>query len=156
MADHDLAAELQGYRNELEQCEAAGKSERASAVREEIRRVEDEARTTAEDLERQADDFEGQAQDVRATEARVEARRYRELADGEDRSAPTADADTGSSTTAGADPSAARDPELAKDPGIATGTPADRDSASKEATAKRGPGRPRKETAQDKTPKETA
>ncbi|WP_141579661.1 hypothetical protein [Actinomadura sp. WMMA1423] len=107
MADHDLAAELQGYRDELATCEARGLDERAGLVRKEITRVEDEIREAAEGLEREAAGHEEAGQDVRAAEARVKAREYREV------------------------------------------LPA-------EARPKRGPGRPRKETAEDKTPKERA
>lgn len=110
MADHDLAAELQGYRNELANVEAHGKDERADSVREEIKRVEGEVRQVAEDLERKADEHDEAGQGVLAAEARAEASRYREHLGEED----------------------------------------------KPAAAKRGAGRPRKENAADKTPKEQA
>lgn len=108
MADHDLAAELQGYRNELANVEAAGKDERAAAVREEISRVEEAVRERADALDQAAEAHDKAGQDIRAAEARVESRRYRDLLD---------------------------DPKPA---------------------ARRGGGRPRKETAEDKTPKEKA
>lgn len=107
MADHDLAAELQGYRDELAECEARGLGERAGLVRREVARVEGEIRETAEGLEREAAEHDEAGQDVRAAEARVRAREFRAL------------------------------------------LPA-------EPVAKRGPGRPRKETARDKTPREKA
>ncbi|MFI0484884.1 hypothetical protein [Actinomadura sp. 9N215] len=113
MADHDLAAELAGYRAELAHCEKYEKTERAELVNGEIERVEGEVRGVAESLERAAADHEDAGRDVLAAQARVEARRYRELLD---------------------------------------------DGEAKPASrpVKRGPGRPRKETAEDKTPREKA
>lgn len=107
MADHDLAAELDGYRAELAHCEKYDKPERAKLVRGEIERVEGEVREKADALERAAAEHERAGQDVRAAETRVEASRYRDL-------------------------------------------------VGEEKAVKRGPGRPRKETAEDKTPKERA
>lgn len=88
MANHDLAAELQGYRNELANVVAHGKDERAGAVREEITRVEGEVREVAEEYESKAEDHDAAGQDVLAAEARVEARRYRDLLPSEEESKP--------------------------------------------------------------------
>lgn len=87
MADHDVAAELQGYRNELASAERYGKDERAGAVRKEIKRVEGEVRQVAEELEAKADAHEGDGQDALAAEARTEASRYRGLLGSEAKSA---------------------------------------------------------------------
>lgn len=107
MADHDLGAELRGYRDELAECEARGLDKRAGLVRKEVTRVEGEIRETAERLEREAAEHDEAGQDVRAAEARVRAREFRALLPAEDK-------------------------------------------------PKRGPGRPRKETTVDKTPREKA
>lgn len=89
MADHDLLAELQGYRNELVNAENADNSDRAGAVRGEISRVEGLVRERADELDAQATEHAGNGQDVPAAEATVEARRYREaLAGSESESAP--------------------------------------------------------------------
>lgn len=79
MADHDLAAELQGYREELAEYEARGLDKRAGLVRKEVARVEGEIRETAEGLEREAAEHDEAGQDVRAAEARVAARGFRAL-----------------------------------------------------------------------------
>jgi hypothetical protein len=81
MADHDLMAELQGYKNELANADDAGNSERAGAVRDEISRVEGLVRDRAEGLEKQAEEHAAAGQDVRAAEAVVAARRYRRVLD---------------------------------------------------------------------------
>lgn len=110
---HDLLAELDGYKAELDLYERRGQDERATAVRDEIKRVEDAVRQRAEELEATADKHDETGQDVRAAEARVEARRYRDALGSE-------------------------------------GGPA------KRSTAKRGAAQGRKETAEDKTPKDKA
>lgn len=113
MADHDLVAELLGYRNELARLEHGGDEPRAAAVRGEIERVEAAVREQAERLEHDAAEYDEAGQGVRAAMLRNEARELRTaLGDGQ---------------------------------GDGDGRP-----------AKRGPGRPRKETAADTTPKEKA
>lgn len=109
MADHDLAAELLGYRAELARYERYDEDDRAAGVREQIERVEGDVRAEAERLEADADRYDEAGQGVPAAMARNEARRYRALLD--------------------------------------------EGQAAKPA---RGRGRPRKETAEDKTPKENA
>lgn len=119
MADHDLAAELLGYRNELARYERLGAGGRAAAVRKAIKRVQDDVRAEAERLEADAQRYTDVGQGVPAAIARNEARRYRALLDdGQDE---------------------------AGDGGQGAAQP-----------ARRGQGRPRKETTADKTPKERA
>lgn len=113
MADHDLAAELAGYRDELAECERRGLDERAGAVRKEIKRVEDDIRKVADDLDARAGERLEAGQDELAGRDREEARRYRALLDNDG-------------------------------------------EGGKEAPAKRGAGRGRKETTADRTPKEHA
>lgn len=113
MADHDLAAELAGYRAELAHCEKYDRTARADLVSAEIARVTEEIQATAESLDRAAAEHQDAGRDVLAAQAREEARRYRGLLD------------------------------------EAEAKPAAR-------PVKRGPGRPRRETAEDKTPREKA
>jgi hypothetical protein len=98
---HDLAAELQGYKNELKQAEQRGNKERAAAVREEIKRVGAAVREKAEALEAAAHAHDAAGQDVLAAQARVEARRYRDLLPKRGRPAKGKDdgAQTGSTTS---------------------------------------------------------
>lgn len=110
MADHDLEAELLGYRNELARYERHGEDDRAASVREQIERVESDVRKEAERLEADAGRYDEAGQGVPAAMARNEARRYRALLGDDDQPAKAA----------------------------------------------RGRGRPRKETAEDKTPTEKA
>jgi hypothetical protein len=78
MADHDLLAELAGYRDELAEAEQYERPEKAADVRKEITRVEAAIRGQAAALDRQAEVHLANAQDVLAAAAGVEARRLRE------------------------------------------------------------------------------
>lgn len=78
MADHDLLAELVGYKNELANAENADNTERAGAVRDEISRVEGLVRERADEFEAKTAEHAKAGQDVPAAEATVEARRYRD------------------------------------------------------------------------------
>lgn len=75
---HDVLAELEGYRNELAEAERHGRDEKAAAVRDEIERVKAAVEARAVALEDRAATLEGSGQDVKAAEATVEARRYRD------------------------------------------------------------------------------
>lgn len=79
MSDHDLAAELQAYKNELDFAEQRGMDDRAAAVREEISRVEGEVRDRVQELEAAAEEHLAKGQDVLAAQRTVEARRYKDL-----------------------------------------------------------------------------
>lgn len=74
---HDLLAELDGYRTELDGYTRAGRGERVEAVQAEIDRVTAQITTEADKLIAQAENHEEAGQDVLAAQARVEARRLR-------------------------------------------------------------------------------
>jgi hypothetical protein len=77
--DHDLLAELTGYRNEL--ANAAADADRSVEVQAEVDRVSSDIQARVDDLEKAAKTHDADGQDVRAAEARVEARRYRDALD---------------------------------------------------------------------------
>lgn len=82
MQQHDLIAELTGYRNELASLERAGKTERAEQVRPNIERVAGEIVAAIEQRVETATRLDGDLQDVDAARAREEARwMARELPD---------------------------------------------------------------------------
>jgi hypothetical protein len=74
---HDLLAELDGYRAELDGYERSGRTARTEAVRGEIDRVTKQIAGEVEKLNAQADNHEEAGQDVLAAQARVQAKRLR-------------------------------------------------------------------------------
>lgn len=75
---HDVLAELQGYRNELDNAKRYGKTERAAAVREQLDRVKADIETRAVAAETRAEAHRAENQEVVAAQFEEEARRYRE------------------------------------------------------------------------------
>lgn len=80
MADHDLAAELRGYRNELDFAHKH-RPDRAAAIRAEIDRVREVIRSQAAAIDGRAAALEEAGQDVAAAELHVAARQLRDLLD---------------------------------------------------------------------------
>lgn len=77
--DHDLLAELAGYQVELSAVRDS-RSERAAAIREEIKRVSALVVARVQRLMSEADNYEEAGQHIMAAQARVEAKRLaREL-----------------------------------------------------------------------------
>lgn len=83
--EHDLLAELQGYRNEKAQADRRGDADHADEVNAEIERVTAAVRRKAEILEGQAQGYDDANQHVLAGQTRAKARTYSDaLAEFED------------------------------------------------------------------------
>jgi hypothetical protein len=91
---HDLLAELTGYRNEL--AIVAGDKDLTGQVQTQIDRVSTEIQARVAEFEDAAQVHDKAGQDVRAAEARVEARRYRDALD----TTPTTTRPSGATETA--------------------------------------------------------
>lgn len=87
--DHDILAELDGYRTELAQAERTGKTDRAQAIRAEIDRVAAAVRRRAAAGVDDAERYHASGQLELAARARREAGRYSDAAGADDASAQT-------------------------------------------------------------------
>ncbi|MFG2054773.1 hypothetical protein ACGFI9_12150 [Micromonospora sp. NPDC048930] len=139
---HDLIAELEGYRNELDSAERYGDKDRAKAVRGEVARVAKAVNARVDQMLADATTADEELRDLDAANKRAEARRMARALPERLRDAAAgrlaADAQPGSRDTADHAPAETATPD---GPGEPDGE-ADADTADRTPTETATPGQP--------------